>query len=62
MKTKSEVPLIFPTFHKFVNTQFRVKIQTLRYDNSKEYFNQELMNYLSNEGILYQSTCVNTPQ
>ena len=62
MKSKSEVPLIFSAFHKFVNTQFGAKIQTLRSNNGKENFNQELMNYFSNEGILHQSTCVDTPQ
>ena len=43
MKSKFEVPLIFSAFHEFVNT---TKIQTLRSNNNKEYFNQELMNYL----------------
>ena len=53
MKSKSEVPLIFSAFHKFVNTLFGAKIQKLRSDNGKEYLNQKLMNSLSNEGILH---------
>ena len=47
-EVQSEVPLIFFAFHKYANTQFKVKIQTLTSDNSKEYFNQELINYLNN--------------
>ena len=61
-KSKSEVSTIFPIFHKLISTQFGVKIQTLRSDYGKEYFNNDLTTYLQNEGIVHQSSCVDTPQ
>ena len=62
MKSKFEVSSIFPTFHKFISTQFGAKIQTQRSENDKEYFNQDLITYLQKEGILHHSSCVDTPQ
>ena len=60
-KNKSEVPSIFIVFHKFIKTQFGTNVRTLRSDNGKEYFNQELRTYLSAKGILHQSMCIDTP-
>ena len=62
LKSKSEVNSIFLIFHKFVCTQFGTKIHALRSDNGKEYFNHNFVTYLQNEGIVYQSSCVDTPQ
>ena len=45
-----------------VQRQFNAKIQILRTDNGKEYFNSILVHYLSQQGIVHQSTCVDTPQ
>ncbi|KAL5827801.1 hypothetical protein ACOSQ3_019652 [Xanthoceras sorbifolium] len=45
-----------------IKTQFNTQIQILQSDNGKEFFNSFLSNYLSNEGIIHQSTCVDTPQ
>ena len=45
-----------------IQTQFQKKIQVLRTDNATDYFNSILGDYLVNEGIVHQSSCVNTPQ
>ena len=62
MKDKSETGPIFQTFHSMVQQQFNVKIQILRTDNGKEYFNSIIGHYLSQQGIIHQSSCVDTPQ
>ena len=46
VKSKFEVSTIFPTFHKFISTQFGAKIHTLRSNDGKEYFNEDLITYL----------------
>ena len=45
-----------------VKTQFDAKIQTVRYDNEKEYFNQYLTPYVQEAGILHYSSCNDTPK
>ncbi|RVX00253.1 hypothetical protein CK203_026625 [Vitis vinifera] len=62
MKEKSEANQIFKTFNTMIQTQFQAKIQILKTDNAKEYFNSILNDYLLSHGIVHQSSCVNTPQ
>ena len=62
MKDKSEVSSIFKRFSHMIQTQFATKIQVLRTDNAKDYFNSILGEYLSNHGIVHQSSCPYTPQ
>lgn len=45
-----------------IQTQFQTKIQILKTDNAKEYFNSSLNTYCLNQGIIYISSYVNTPQ
>ncbi|KAL5812184.1 hypothetical protein ACOSQ3_027134 [Xanthoceras sorbifolium] len=45
-----------------IENQFNTRIQILKTDNGKEYFNSSLGNFLSNKGIIHQSTYANTPQ
>ena len=45
-----------------VQNQFGVKIKTFRTDNARDYFNQILSPYFQSQGILHDSSCVNTPQ
>ena len=45
-----------------VQNQFGVKIKGLRSDNAKDYFNHFLSSYFQKEGIIHESSCVNTPQ
>ncbi|KAL5743970.1 hypothetical protein ACOSP7_026836 [Xanthoceras sorbifolium] len=62
MKQKSEVFQIFKTFNTMIQTQFNSKIQILRTDHGKEFFNSTLSNYLLSESIIHQSSSVDTPQ
>lgn len=53
---------IFKSFQSMVNTQFKCKIQVLKTDNGKEYFNYVLSPYLSEYGIIHASSCVDAHQ
>ena len=61
MKSKSEVSEIFKNFHSMIQTQFLTKIQILKTDNAKDFFNSILDPYLTQQGILHLSSCVDTP-
>ena len=43
-------------------TQFGTEIKIIRSDNGKEYDNSGLSHYLTSNGIIHQTSCVNTPQ
>ena len=45
-----------------VQNQVGVKIKSFRTDNARDYFNQILSPYFQSQGILHDSSCVNTPQ
>ena len=45
-----------------IKTQFQAQIQVLRIDNGQEYFHSILGGYLEQNGMIHQSSCVNTPQ
>ncbi|RVW75295.1 Retrovirus-related Pol polyprotein from transposon TNT 1-94 [Vitis vinifera] len=62
LKQKSDVSIVIPNFHSMVQNQFGVKIKSFRIDNAKDYFNQILSPYFQSQGILHDSSCVNTPQ
>ena len=62
LKHKSDVMTILPNFHAMVQNQFGVKIKRIRSDNARDYFNQFLSAYFQKEGIIHESSSVNTPQ
>ena len=62
MKKKSKVREIFENFHKMIQTQFQAKIQVLRTNNAREYYRKILRPYLLENGIVHQSSCIDTPQ
>ncbi|KAG8497017.1 hypothetical protein CXB51_008247 [Gossypium anomalum] len=62
LKEKSETPKVFQHFHSMVRTQFNSTIHTLHTDNGREYFNSVLSPYLSDQSIIHQSSCPDTPQ
>ena len=62
MNSKSEVNSLFQKFYKMIETQNNAKVQVLRSDNDGEYQNTELQHYLDAQGIIYHTTCSNTPQ
>ena len=45
-----------------IRTQFNAKLQVVRLDNGGEYLNQNLGNYFLENGIIYQTSFVGTPQ
>ena len=45
-----------------IKNQFGVGIKRIRSDNAKDYFNLVLNSFCQKEGIIHQSSCVNTPQ
>ena len=62
MKSKSEVPNIFKDFHMHVKTQFQSNIKVLRSDNGTEFLSNNMLQYISSQGIIHQTSCVGTPQ
>ncbi|KAL6311476.1 hypothetical protein AAG906_012064 [Vitis piasezkii] len=62
MKKKSEVREIFENFNNMVQTQFQAKIQVHRTDNARECYNNILGSYLLENGIVHQSSCIDTPE
>ena len=61
MNHKNEVIRCFQDFHKMVSTQFGKKVHILRSNNGTEYINKEFVVYLSEQGMLHQTTCPGTP-
>jgi hypothetical protein len=62
LKSKSEVFSCFKSFHAMVHTQFNMRIKILRSDNGTEYIDKSFRAFLDENGILFQTTCVDTPQ
>lgn len=62
LKEKSELGCIFQKLNTLIQTQFQTKIQVLKTDNAREYFETSLGNYLKSHCIIHQSSCVDTPQ
>ena len=60
MKIKNEVFSCFQQFHKMICTQFDAQIKISRTDNGIKYINGVFRAYLNSQGILYQTSCVNT--
>jgi len=61
LRGKHEVLRCFQDFHKLVENQFNAKIRIIRTDNGKEYVNNVFGAYLSEQGIIHQTTCPSTP-
>ena len=62
MKNKYDVSHIVLTFFRMIKTQFGVGIKRFRSDNARDYFNHTLADFFQQEGIIHESSCVNTPQ
>ena len=61
MKNKNEVFACFKDFHRVVQTQYGVVVKLLRFDNGIEYTNMKFKEYLLDQGIQHQTTCLYTP-
>ncbi|XP_042946557.1 uncharacterized protein LOC122279793 isoform X1 [Carya illinoinensis] len=62
IKARSELLSIFQMFWKQIKTQFNKKVQILRSDNGREYLSGAFATYLSDKGIVHQTSCSYTPQ
>ena len=62
MKNRAELYSIFQKIYAEIQTQFNISICVLRSDNAKEYFSAPFISFMSQHGILYQSSCAHTPQ
>ncbi|RVW87252.1 Retrovirus-related Pol polyprotein from transposon RE1 [Vitis vinifera] len=60
MKNRSEVFSHFCVFSAKIKTQYDVSVKILRSDNGKEYVSNSFQNYMSHNGILHQTSCVDT--
>ena len=61
MKHRLEVFSHFSAFCAEIKTQFNVSVKILRSDNTKEYMSESFQAYMTQHGILHQSSCVDTP-
>jgi transposase InsO family protein/copper chaperone CopZ len=61
LKHKNEVFQCFQDFHKLVANQFNARVRIIRTDNGTEYVNNEFRSYISDQGIIHQTTCPGTP-
>ena len=62
MKNWVELFSIFQKFYAEIQTRFNISIRVLRNDNAREYFSASFTSFMSQHGILYQSSCAHTPQ
>jgi hypothetical protein len=62
MRHKDEVFPCFKKFYALVQNQFNVQIQAIRTDNGTEYVNKIFGAFMSEQGILHQTSCPDTPQ
>ena len=62
MKNLAELYSIFQKFYAEILTQFNISIRVLRSDNAREYFSAPFISFMSQHGILHQSSCAHTPQ
>ena len=62
MKNRAELYSIFQKFYAEIMTQFNISICVLHSDNAKEYFSIPFISFMSQHGILHQSSCAHIPQ
>ncbi|XP_015167773.1 uncharacterized protein [Solanum tuberosum] len=59
---KSEVIVVLRNFLTRIKNLFSTSVKILRTDNGCEFFSTEFQSFMSDLGILHQSSCVYTPQ
>ena len=62
LKTKGEALDVITQLCKMIHNQFGRKIKRFHSDNGTEFFNTEVRSYFLNNGIIHESSCVNTPK
>ena len=49
-------------FFAMINTQFETKVKIIKSDNTSEFISGPMRKFYVEKGILYQTSCVDTPQ
>jgi len=62
MKDKSEVFQLFVNFYRIIQIQFGSPIKRLCSNNGRAYVNQNLSNFLKDNSVVYELTCVDALQ
>ena len=62
MKNRAKLYSIFHKFYAEILTQLNISICVLRSDNAREYFSAPFISFMSQHGILHQSSCPHTQQ
>ena len=62
LKDKTAIGSVLPSFCKMIYTQFGTPIKKFRTDNARDYFNNHLHQSFQQEGIIHESSCIDTPQ
>ena len=62
MKNHSDSFSHFRAFYVGVHTQIHIFVQSLRSDNAKEYVSEQFQSFILQNGILHQTSHVDTPQ
>lgn len=62
LKFKSDCILHLKIFIQLIQNQFNSSIKTIRSDNDLEFINSQCASFFQSLGIVYQRTCVYTPQ
>ena len=60
MKIRSELFSNLCAFYAEIHTQFHVYVQSLRSYNAKEYVSEQFQSFMLQNGILHQTSCVDT--
>ena len=62
MKEKSEASQLIMNFCLMVKIQFNAIVKTIRSDNGMEFISGPMKNFYGEQGIIHQTSCVDTPQ
>jgi Integrase core domain/GAG-pre-integrase domain len=62
LRSKDEVFDSFIEFTSRIKTQYDGKIKIFRSDNGTEFVNNKFLTFFKENGIIHQTTCVNTPE
>lgn len=62
LKQKSDVSFVIQTFFDMIKNQFGVQPKRFRSDNARDYFNETLTSFFQKQGVIHESSCVETPQ
>lgn len=62
LKLKSDVLILLRNILKLVQTQFSRQVKIVKTNNGTKFVNEECSKLFQSNGIIYQRTCVYTPQ